>query len=76
MLFLECAKLLRDAGFNVDMDIKGRNMSKNLKYASSHSAKYVVFLGDDELEKGVALVREMNTGNQIEVKFEELANHF
>ncbi len=73
---IELANLLRIEGFNIDMDLKDRNMSKNLKYASSRKVKYVVFLGEDELDKGSALVRAMNSGDQTEVAFGELVNYF
>jgi histidyl-tRNA synthetase len=73
---IEISNTLRNAGFKVDLDIKGRNMSKNLKFASSRGAKFVVFIGDDELAQGTALVRTMSSGEQSNVKFEELGVHF
>ena len=73
---IEISVSLRKAGFIVDMDIKGRNMSKNLKFASNKNAKFVIFIGEDELESGSALVRSMSTGEQEKVGFGELVEYF
>jgi histidyl-tRNA synthetase len=73
---IEISKQLRDAGLNIDLDIKGRNMSKNLKFASSRSVKFVIFIGEDELKNGSALIRTMDSGEQSNVKFNALVDHF
>ena len=67
---------LRGARFKVDLDIKGRNMSKNLKYASSRNAARVLFLGEDELKNNSALIREMCSGDQVTVKLDEVVEFF
>ena len=72
---IELSSQLRAAGFSVEMDIKGRNMSKNLKFASSRNAQYTIFIGEDELEAGEALVRIMASGEQANIKFENLVEH-
>jgi histidyl-tRNA synthetase len=69
---MEISSNLRGAGYCVDLDIKGRNMSKNLKFASSKMAKFVMFVGENELSEGIALVRDMTTGEQLKIKFEDL----
>jgi histidyl-tRNA synthetase len=73
---MELAGVLRQAGFKVEFDIKGRNMSKNLKFASGKGAKFALFLGNDELEKGSALIRQMTTGEQTEIKFDNVSEYF
>jgi len=73
---IEISVSLRKTGFIVDMDIKRRNMSKNLKFASNKNAKFVIFIGEDELKSGSALVRSMSTGEQEKVGFGELAEYF
>jgi histidyl-tRNA synthetase len=72
---IEISSQLRAAGFSVEMDIKGRNMSKNLKFASSRKAKHTIFVGEDELKAGEALVRIMASGEQSNIKFENLVEH-
>lgn len=59
---------LRDAGVYVDMGFRG-NMKKRMKRASDAGATHTIIIGDNELEKGVVLIRDMETGDQQEVKF-------
>lgn len=73
---IEISSKLRKAGFKLDLDIRGRNMSKNLKFASSRGVKFVVFIGDNELKEGLALVRNMADGEQKKIKFEKIIEHF
>jgi histidyl-tRNA synthetase len=73
---MELVCVLREAGFKVEFDIKGRNMSKNLKFASGKMAKFAMFLGDDELDKGSALIRQMTSGEQIEIGFDNVVEYF
>ena len=49
-----------------------RGLKGQLKYADRIKAGYVVIIGDDELEKGKATLRNMNKSEQTEVPFEEL----
>jgi len=49
-----------------------RSLRAQMRYASSHDAPYVVILGEEELEKGVATLREMETGTQRQVSLQEL----
>ena len=72
---IEISTQLRNAGLKIDLDIKGRNMSKNLKFASNRDAKFAIFIGDDELASGIALVRTMGSGEQSKVKFKDLAGY-
>ena len=65
---------LRHAGVSADIDIMGRKMGKALKYAAGIPARYAVIVGASELEKGVATLRDMATGDQSEVPLAELAS--
>ena len=64
---------LRDAGVSADIDIMGRKMGKALKYAAGIPARFAVIVGASELEKGVATLRDMTTGDQAEVPLAELS---
>ncbi|MEE6130874.1 histidine--tRNA ligase [Priestia sp. GS2] len=63
---------LRKAGFVTEKDYQDKKVKGQFKSADRLEAKYVVVLGDDELEKGVANVKDMALGQQEEVKLEEL----
>ena len=67
------AQALRGAGLHVSLDVNRRNPSKNLDYANAIGARHAVILGSKELERGVATVKDLATGNQDEVPVAQLA---
>ena len=72
----EIVSMLRADGICADIDIMGRKMQKALKYASSVNAKYAVIVGPKELEEGCVTLRDMSTGDQRNVRIEELSSCF
>jgi len=63
---------LRKSGVHADGDSMGRGLKAQLKYADKINAKYSLVLGDDEIEKGVVQVKDMDTGDKYDVKINEL----
>ncbi len=63
---------LRRAGVAADMTFKG-NMKKRLAKADAQGARFAVILGDDELAKGVAAVKNLGAGTQHEIALDALA---
>lgn len=66
---------LRLNGIKTDKDYQGRKMRAQFKAADRLEANYVIVLGGNELEKEVVNVREMETGEQIEVPMVELVDY-
>ncbi len=64
---------LRAAGINADFDIMGRSLKAQMKYADKIGARFVVILGDSELESGRAVIKEMATSEQTEINISEIA---
>ncbi|HJQ18354.1 MAG TPA: histidine--tRNA ligase [Allosphingosinicella sp.] len=62
---------LRRAGLAADMAFKG-NMKKRLAKADAGGARFAVILGEDELARGVAAVKDLRSGEQIEVATDRL----
>lgn len=58
---------LRMNGVQVDQDYQGRKIKAQFKAADRYKAKYVLVLDEDELQKQVINVKEMATGEQVEV---------
>ena len=59
---------LRAEGFSAITDMSGRGLKAQMKYADKIGAKYTMVLGDNEVESGVAKIKDMNTGDQKEVE--------
>ncbi|MCM2282958.1 MAG: histidine--tRNA ligase [Bdellovibrionaceae bacterium] len=68
---LELADQLRAVGLVTDVGYSG-NMSKRMKRADKLGARWAVILGDTELAKGVAQVKDLTQGTQEEVPLSNL----
>jgi histidyl-tRNA synthetase len=64
---------LRHEGFTVDIGFSG-NLNKRMKRANKINAAAAVILGEDELARGVATVRDLDTGEQEEAALASLAD--
>ncbi|GHF10441.1 histidine--tRNA ligase [Kordiimonas sediminis] len=62
---------LRDAGFDVVADRSG-NLKKRLNRANKNNARVAIILGDNELEQGVAQVKDLDSGEQTDVALDML----
>ncbi|MGM9950993.1 MAG: histidine--tRNA ligase [Lysinibacillus sp.] len=71
---VELVSAFRANGISADMDYANRKMKAQMKTADRQGAKYVIVLGDTELEEQAVNVKEMETGNQEKVAFAELVN--
>ncbi|MBT4650981.1 histidine--tRNA ligase [Candidatus Woesearchaeota archaeon] len=61
---LKIVQQLRENGINVDFDLNGRGVSKNLQYANSLGIPYVIIIGETELKVNKVLLRDMRSGDQ------------
>jgi len=68
----DIAERMRAAGVNVTADRSG-NMKKRMNRADKANAKYAVIIGDNELEAGIATIKELDTGDQREVALDAVA---
>ncbi|MFH1287256.1 MAG: histidine--tRNA ligase [bacterium] len=62
----------RRSGISCEIGYGEKSLKSQLKIADKLQAKKVIILGERELEKGAALLRLMDTGEQREIKLEEL----
>ena len=69
---LAVADGLRRRGLAVDLDVMARGLRAQMKQADRLGAAFVVVLGEEEAQRGVAAVRDMATGAQHEVALDAL----
>jgi histidyl-tRNA synthetase len=62
---------IREAGLPADLGYSG-NMSKRMKRANKIKARVAVILGETELAKNVAVLRDLDSGEQREVPLDSL----
>jgi histidyl-tRNA synthetase len=69
---LGLARALRRSGIAVEQDYRG-TMKRRLQRANKLNARAVLILGDDELAKGIAQLKDLDSGAQHEVALDRLA---
>ena len=70
---LELTQRLREEGFMVELGFGG-NVKKRMKRADRLKARAAVILGEDELARNSATVRDLDTGGQELVSLETLSD--
>jgi histidyl-tRNA synthetase len=69
------AQELRNAGLSVERDYLGRSLKSQLKSAGRFNAKQTIILGEEELNKGVAILRKMKESTQEEIALNEIVSY-
>jgi histidyl-tRNA synthetase len=63
---------LRQSGLTVEMEAETRSLKSQMRRADKLSAAAALIIGDDELNKGVGLLRDMVSKQQEEIKLDNL----
>jgi histidyl-tRNA synthetase len=66
---------LRENGLSVQTDMMERSLKAQMKYADKIGARHVLIIGQDEIEKGRAVLRDMRTKAQTEVDLNGLSDN-
>ena len=72
---LRLAHQLRDAGLGVEFALKQQPVAKQLKLAAARSARLAVIVGPDERARDRALLRDLESGREERVAFDELVQY-
>lgn len=63
---MQLARDLRHSGFVVDLGYRG-NVTRRMRRADRIGARVALFLGENELERGVITLRDLDSGSQQEL---------
>lgn len=63
---------IRRKGIAVDLLYQNRSLSSQLKTANRKKARYAIILGEEELAKGINLLKNLKTGQQEKIPCSEL----
>jgi histidyl-tRNA synthetase len=74
MAALRVAGALRHAGVVTELALAG-NLKRGLARANKIGARAAVLIGEDELARQAATVRDLDSGTQSEVRLDDLAAH-
>lgn len=64
------AASLRKEGVSVEFDLMDRGVKAQMKYADKTGARFVAVIGDDEMNAGKVALKNMATGESVEVPFD------
>ena len=64
---LDLVHKLRAGGVSAIIDTLNRNLKGQMKYANKLNARYSVVIGENEIEKGIVTLKNMNSGEQKEI---------
>ncbi len=69
---LKLLALLRKNGIAADTDYECKSLKGAMRSANDLGVKYVLIIGDNELKKGSVTLKDMTSGEQREVRTEDL----
>lgn len=72
---VELASTFRTKGIATEIDYANRKMKAQMKAADRQGAKWVIVLGEQELQENAASVKHMESGHQEKVPFHDLVNY-
>ncbi len=62
---------IRQSSLYAECDIVGRSLRAQMKYADKIGAKFSIVIGDDEVDSNTALLKNMKTGEKVQVSIGE-----
>jgi histidyl-tRNA synthetase len=65
------AHQLRKRGVKTALDYSGRSLKAQMKQAGRAHARFALIIGDNELERKTAVLRDMGTRNQIDISLKD-----
>ena len=72
--YFALAARLRNEGIGVELYPEPKKLGQQLKYADRKGMKIALVMGQDEVEKGVVTLKDLRTGSQQEVEFDNLVS--
>ena len=71
---MQLVKQLRQQGINAEVYPDTAKMKKQMQYADKKGIKQVILLGEKEIQEQKATIKNMESGEQVEVSFNDLVN--
>ena len=74
--FVLAEEIREKHGVSVVSETLQRSMKAQMREANRLGVQFIVILGDNELEKGIAVVKNMDSSEQEEIPLDKLSDHF
>lgn len=69
---LDVATTLRENNINTEVFLEDKKPKAKFKYADKLCIPYVVVIGEEEIEKKIVTLKNMTTGEQNQMKVEDI----
>ena len=69
---IKVANILRNNGINTEIYLNNKKIKAKFKYADKLEIPYVIVIGEDEIEKQVVKLKNMQTGEEKEIELEKM----
>ena len=69
------ATKLRDAEIRTQIHAEQKKFKQKMNYADKIGVPFAIFLGEEEIKEGVAAVKNMRTGEQVKLPYDEVVKH-
>ena len=73
---VEIAKDMRAEGFSALLDLNGRSLRAQMKYADKLGSKFTVVIGDTEVDEKIVKLKNMQSGEETELALDTFVNGF
>ena len=70
---IKIATNLRNSGINTEIFLNDKKLKAKMKYADKLEIPYVIVVGEDEANTGIVKIKNMQTGEEVESKIEEIS---
>jgi histidyl-tRNA synthetase len=74
--YMKVAGELRKSGIATEVYYDQDKLGKQIKFANKMGIPYMIFMGSEEIEKGLVTVKDLSTGDQKQVSVDELTSLF
>lgn len=71
---ISLATNLRNNGVRTEIYLNNKKLKAKFKYADKLEIPYVIIIGEDELQKEIVKLKNMTTGEEKEISFNEINN--
>ena len=69
------ATKLRDANIRTQIHAEQKKFKQKMNYADKIGVPFAIFLGEEEIKEGVAAVKNMRSGDQVKLAYDEVVAH-
>ena len=69
---IKVANTLRSNGINTEVYLNNKKLKAKFKYADKLEIPYVIVIGEDEISKQIVKIKDMKTGEEKEIKINEI----